>query len=160
MTAEPAAMSMAAPRAYRGIVWGGLIAGAMDITAAAIQTALRGRSPVSMLQGIASGILGPRSFEGGYPSAAFGLAVHFLIAYTACAVFFLASRRLTFMVDSAVIFGPIYGVLVYGFMYFIVLPITFPGKLKYTMAQVCIAVVVHIVCVGLPIALTVRSYSK
>jgi hypothetical protein len=54
----------------------------------------------------------------------------------------------------------IYGVLVYAFMYFVVLQLTFPGKMTYTLPLVCIGLAVHMVCIGLPIALTVRSYSK
>ncbi|MGH9822323.1 MAG: hypothetical protein ACREDR_03545 [Blastocatellia bacterium] len=160
MSAGSAAISVGAPKVYRAIIWGGLIAGSMDISAAAIQTVLRGRNPIMMLQGIASGLLGQRSFQGGYATAALGLALHFLIAYTACTMYFAVSRRLTFMVTSAVLCGLLYGVLVYAFMNLVVLQLAFPSRLKYTVTAVCIGLIVHVICIGLPISLTVRWYSK
>jgi hypothetical protein len=69
----------------RAILWGGLMTGILDITAAFINSGLRGRSPQWVLQSIASGVLGSDSYKGGFRTAALGAAFHFLIAVVACA---------------------------------------------------------------------------
>jgi hypothetical protein len=78
--------------AARAVLTGGLAAGALDIIAAWIVYGLRGVAPTRTLQSIASGILGVAAFQGGVATAAFGLALHFVIATTAAAVYSLASR--------------------------------------------------------------------
>ena len=160
MGATSTAFSLERSKAYRAILFGGLIAGALDITAAFINSGLRGRSPVWVLQFIASGVLGADSFTGGFTSAALGLALHFLIAFVATAVYYAASRKLKFMVDRAVICGLLYGIVVYLFMNLVVLPLTLPVKISYTPASVATGVIILMLCIGLPIALVVRRYSK
>jgi hypothetical protein len=71
----------------------GLIAGTMDITAAFLTWYSRGIMPARILQGIASALIGPKSFSMGMETAALGLALHFLIAFTAASVFYVASRK-------------------------------------------------------------------
>jgi len=57
--------------------------------------------------------------------------------------------------------GLLYGFAVYLFMNSIVLPLSaFPHKIWPRFDVVLIGLVVHMLCVGLPIALTVRRYSK
>src|SRR5882757_7546194 len=90
---------------WLGLVWGGLIAGTMDITAALVVYGHYGLTPIRLLQGIAAGLLGPRAFEGGLPTALLGLLCHFFIAFGAATVFFLASRSLSFLVQHAVLSG-------------------------------------------------------
>ena len=75
----------------------GLIAGILDITSAFVTAELKGMGSIRMLQGIASGLLGPQSFEGGMATAGLGLAIHFLIAFTAAAVFCVGSRQFSFL---------------------------------------------------------------
>jgi hypothetical protein len=88
------------------ILWGGFSAGVLDISAAFI----RWGKPVRLLQGIASGLLGPRAFQGGKGTAALGLALHFFIAFSAAAVYYAASRRLAFLRQRALVWGMFYGV--------------------------------------------------
>jgi len=158
---ESTASSLSEVSAYRVILVGGLIAGILDITSAFINSALHhGRNPIGILQGIASALLGAKSFSGGLATAAFGLGLHFLIATVACAVFYAASRKFTFLVRQAIVCGALYGIVVYLFMYYVVLPIAFSRGPSYTLEQIVTAVIIHMVCVGLPISLTVRWYSK
>ena len=70
-------------RALFVIFWAGSLCGVLDITAAFVTWALKGIMPARILQGIAAGLLGLKSFDGGMPTAALGLAFHFLIAFTA-----------------------------------------------------------------------------
>jgi hypothetical protein len=142
-----------------GILVGGLLAGILDITSAILITLWYGGSPVRMLQGIASGVLGKAAFDGGTPTALLGLAFHFLIAFTATTVFYLASRKIAFLTAKPVVAGILFGVAVYLFMYFVVQPLAGIHP-KFTLVSVPRAVLVHVFCVGLPISLSVRRYGS
>ncbi|HEX7174929.1 MAG TPA: hypothetical protein VF240_06580 [Pyrinomonadaceae bacterium] len=148
-------------KGYRGILWGGLAAGVLDLAAALVTSSLRGVTPTRVLQAIASGVLGADSYRGGAQSATLGVALHFVIAFGAAAVYYAASRRLKCLVRRPVVSGLLYGVAVYLFMNLVVLPlsaITF--KVSYAPAVLATGLVVHMLCVGLPIALAVRRFSK
>jgi hypothetical protein len=117
--------------------------------------------PVRILQSIASGIVGAQAREGGLATAALGAVLHFLIAFTAAAVYYAASRKLGFLVRQAVPFGLLYGVVVYSVMNFVVLPLSaFPGKGAPPLDVMIPGIVAHMLVVGLPIALAVRRYSR
>src|SRR5258706_10334004 len=102
------------------ILIGGLIAGILDLTSAIVITLYSHGSVKGMLQGIASGALGKSALDGGAGTAALGVAFHFLIAFTATAVFYLASRKIGFLTEQPVLAGILYGIAVYLFMYLVV----------------------------------------
>src|SRR6266699_4925017 len=91
------------PKALPAILWAGLISGGLDITAALAVYGFFGLKPVRLLQGIAGGLLGPRTFEGGLATAFLGLLCQFLIAFSAAAVYFAMSRGLPFLVEHAAV---------------------------------------------------------
>jgi len=70
---------MAAANLARAIAIAGLTCGAMDISAALVVYGLMGSKPLRLLQGIAGGILGPRTYSGGISTALLGLALHFVM---------------------------------------------------------------------------------
>jgi hypothetical protein len=142
-------------RAWRTILAGGLVAGALDMSAACVIWGLRGVRPVRILQSVASGLLGRASFSGGAGTAALGLLLHFFIATVAAAVYYAAGRKWRPLIDRPVAFGPIYGVVVYAFMNFVVLPLSAVTKRPFDPGMAAVMVGVHIVCVGIPIALVV-----
>ena len=84
-----------------------------------------------------------------------------MIATGAAAVFYLASRKLRFLIEWPVVMGLLYGILVYLFMNFVVLPRSFirPAAAAPLSARIIGALIIMF-CVGLPIALVVRRYSK
>ena len=88
--------------ALQTIASAGLVAGILDITSAFVIAAIKGVGSMRMLQGIASGLIGAKSFDGGVATAAFGLAIHFLIAFTAATVFYLASSLHDYGGDSQI----------------------------------------------------------
>ena len=133
--------------------------GTMDITAALVVYGYLGRPPMRLLQGIAAGVLGSRSFQGGFPTALLGLFCHFFIAFSAATVYFTASRWIPLLLEHAVISGALYGVAVYFFMNRIVVPLSGAIKYPFSLQMMAIGVVIHIFCVGLPIALVIRRYS-
>jgi hypothetical protein len=140
-------------RAFDSIVLGGLTAGVLDILDAFVVTMLNGRSPVRVLHAIASGILGPRAYQGGAPAAALGLGLHFLIAIGAATTYFLASRRFPVLVRRPVWCGLAFGLAVWAFMYYGVLPITFnrPNTIP-AWPMLLNQLGIHAIGVGLPIA--------
>ena len=146
-------------RALPTIALAGLIAGILDITSAFVIAGIKGTGSLRMLQGIASGLLGQRSFEGGMATAGLGLGIHFLIAFTAAAVFYASSRKFSSLTQHAVVSGLLYGIAVYIFMYWIVVPLAFPTA-RHSMSRDVTAVIIHIVLVGLPISLVVRRFSN
>ena len=147
------------PRTYKGILWGGLVAGVLDICYAfALAGFLRGRSPVWVLQSVASGLLGARSYQSGLPAAAFGAVAHLLIATTWAAVYFFASRRLPSLVQRPVFCGLVYGIAVYLFMNFVVIPLSAIHVMpNYAPAVLLRGVLGIMLFVGLPIALINRA---
>ena len=161
MTASASPHLRRSSQAYRAIGWAGLLAGALDITAALVEAGLEGKSPVYLFQAIAGGLLGMSSFQGGLATAALGAFFHFLIATTAAAVFYLASRKLKFMVQNAIPSGLLYGVAVYIFMNYIVLPMSaYHVKIALPPVAVLIKdVTILMFLVGLPISLMVRKFS-
>jgi hypothetical protein len=144
----------------RPILLAGAAAGLLDITAAFATWAPKGVSPVRILQGIASGLLGAKSFRGGAAAAALGLAFQFLIATTAAAVFFGASRKLPALARRPFASGALYGIAVYGVMYGIVMPLSRVHRSPFSWTATAIAVLTHVVCVGIPIAVVVGRFSR
>jgi hypothetical protein len=151
---------MANISAAKATYMAGLTCGVMDITAALVVYGMMGLKPLRLLQGIAGGILGPRTFSGGFSTALLGLALHFVIAFGAAVVFFLASRGLRFLLDHAILSGALYGVAVYFFMNRIVVPLSHATKFPFSVKTMLIGVIIHIFCVGLPIALNIRRYGR
>lgn len=139
------------------ILIGGLSAGMLDFIGACVSNASRGVAPVRIAQSIASGLLGRAAFDGGYKTAALGVGLHFVIAIGAATVFCLASLKLRWLTEHPYLSGALYGVAVFWFMQLIVLPmsaITF--KQNFSLPVVTVGLIVHVLCVGLPIALAAR----
>jgi hypothetical protein len=145
-------------KALPAIVWGGLVAGVLDITVAFI----RWGNPPRLLKGIASGLLGPPAFQGGWGTAALGLGLHFLIAFSAALIYYAACRKLHFLTQRAVLWGFLYGIAIYMFMSWIVVPLSaFPkSRAPFSLVSLALSLLTHTSCVGLPIALAVRRYAK
>jgi hypothetical protein len=138
----------------------GLTCGVMDISAALIVYGLMGSKPFRLLQGIAGGILGPRTFSGGISTALLGLTLHFVIAFGAAAVFFFASRVMPFLLNQAVLSGVLYGIAIYFFMNRVVVQLSAATKFPFSIKMMLIGVIIHIFCVGLPISLTIRRFAR
>ncbi|MFZ0819972.1 MAG: hypothetical protein WAM91_07870 [Candidatus Acidiferrales bacterium] len=147
-------------RAVTAIVWAGVTCGVMDITAAFITWGIKGVHPSRVLRGIAAGLLGPRSFSMGFKTAALGLSIHFLIAFSAATVFYFASCKLTFLVRQPIPWGIAYGVAVYIVMYWVVVPHSAAHRNPLTLSAHIIAILTHMVCVGLPISLIISHFSE
>jgi uncharacterized membrane protein YagU involved in acid resistance len=158
MSGSLAVASPGTPRPFPAIIVGGFIVGVLDLAYAII--VYSPHRPILVPQAIASGVLGVKSYGGGMPTAALGVFLHFVIALGAATVYYLASRKLPFLVHRAVMCGLIFGALVYFFMHFVVLPLSAvpPGHMRFVYKA--FEFVEHWFCVGLPISFSVRHYSK
>ena len=119
-----------------------------------------GSTPLRILQGVASGIFGPHSRQMGSTSAVIGFLCHFTVAFCAAAVYYLISRRVRALVEHPVIAGLIYGELVFVFMYWVVIPLSAIGHVRYNLATYITGPIGHPLLIGLPIALCVRRFSR
>ncbi|HTF62611.1 MAG TPA: hypothetical protein VK638_07860 [Edaphobacter sp.] len=131
----------------------GLLSGSLDIAVTGILRRAQGVSFQKLLQTIANVAIGPSAFTQGRRSAALGLFFHFLIAFTASTVYLTASRHIPPILDQPYLSGAIFGILVHFFMSLVVVPLsrlTRPFSTKAFLVQL----VIHILFVGLPIALT------
>jgi len=145
--------------AFYAILWGGLIAGTLDLTYIISFYALRGVGFQTIPHAIASGLLGVKSFDGGWPTAILGIALEYLITFVATLVYYIASRKLTFLVGNAVLWGVLYGVAIYFFMHYIVVPLSAAPKFQHTLITVAVDFIGHITVIGPPMALAVKKYS-
>lgn len=134
-----------------------LIVGALDITEVIVFYGVQGIPPTRILQSVARELLGKAAFEGGIPTALLGLALHYLIATVVVCVYFLASRRFAVLRESPIVMGALYGLSVYLFMNFVVIPLSASGPPKFTLIGVLNQLFAHILCIGIPTALLTRS---
>ena len=133
-----------------------LVVGTLDIAEVMIVSWLRGNAPLKILQAIASGIYGKAAYAGGTRTILIGLALHFFIAAVVVAVYFLASRKLAILNRHPVLTGAIYGVGVYLFMNFVVLPLAGMAP-KFTTFGVVNQLFCHIVLIGITTGLFARG---
>jgi hypothetical protein len=137
----------------RAILYAWIVAGSLDLTDAIVVSLVRGSSPVRMLRSIASGLLGPASFDGGIPTAVLGACLHFFIAFCWVTAYFVASRRLTVLRRYPLICGPIYGLLVYVVMYRVVIPLSAIGVTPtFVLPRSLNDLLIHALGVGVPSA--------
>ncbi|HEY2545505.1 MAG TPA: hypothetical protein VGI46_05530 [Candidatus Acidoferrum sp.] len=142
----------------QAIVWAGSACAILDGFAASIQLGLMGIKPVRVWQGVASGLLGERAFREGWLSGSLGLLLHFAIAFTAATVFVAASGRIPFLARDYWISGPLYGVAVFFVMNLIVVPLSARPKRQVSSQAVVVQFIIHILFVGLPIALATNRF--
>jgi hypothetical protein len=155
---------------WRPLVAGGLICGVLDINAAFISAYLvAGRSPMWVLRAVASALLGrDAAFNGGAWVGALGLAMHFLVAFTATLIFVLLTRKFPVLLRQAVPAGMIFGLGVYLFMNCVTIPACSWLRSLYLNTPVNWAHApfgwpqfgIHLTCVGLAISLSVKRFSR
>ncbi len=148
------------------VVTAGLTVGVLDsFGAIAHSLIIRGQArPIAIFQGIASVLIGEGAMSGGLTTASLGLAMHFCVALTWAAVYGVIYSRsgwlrsATRSTAGAVAAGFVFGPFVWLLMRFVVLPpLTETGPVH--LGSFLLMVLVHMLCVGLPIASIVRARS-
>lgn len=133
---------------------GGLLVGTLDIAYACIFWGVKASVPVQRIfQSVAAGLLGEAAFEGGWGTAALGLGLHFLIATSMCLAYYLVARRWSLLWRRPVLVGAWYGLLLYGIMNYVVVPLSAAGSGSKNPLWIGLSLVVHIVLIGIPCAI-------
>ena len=142
----------------RKVIAGGIVVGSLDITYAILFWSFRGVAPTRVFQSVAAGILGRASFNGGMNSALLGAACHYFIAFTIVIVYWLAAKSLPVLTQHAVICGIAYGIIVYVFMNYVVIPLSNAARpTRFNLLWVACSVIVHMFLIGLPAALFAKA---
>ncbi len=147
-------------RIAQAILLGGLVGGACDLTYACLFAAFRGVAVGRVPQAVASGLLGPVSFQLGLTSMVLGVLLHFLIALGFAFIYCLASRRFAILRRRALLCGLGYGLAIYYFMNLVVLPLSRAPHFKASALATITGLMVHMFLIGLPIALFARRFQS
>jgi uncharacterized membrane protein YagU involved in acid resistance len=139
--------------AGRTILAAWLVAGTLDILAAVTYYPLTIHvRPLSILQDIASGVLGMRAFAGGLATAALGLALHYLIALIWTVFFFVVFPRVKLLAKNLIVTGLAYGVFVGLIMNLVVVPLSRTPKPPFSLSSLIVAIAILLFTIGLPTA--------
>src|SRR5947199_7316438 len=154
-------------KSLKPILYAGAVVGVLDITAACVNARiLAGVTPAHVLQSVAGGLLGRGTYNGGFATAALGLMMHFTMALTVATIFYALSRcffSLPQKLSGLVAVGLVYGAAVFAVNNFgtalflswvrslyLHTPVVFKPPMGWSQ------LVIHLFCVGLPIALVMR----
>lgn len=146
--------AMDRPRAIDTIVLGGAAVAVLDAANAVVFWNLyRGTSPRVIFQSIAAGIQGRDAFSGGMESALLGALLHCVIALGVAAAYHFAAVAASVLHRRPVLFGMLYGALVYLVMNRIVIPLSNTSVAPFNPAWFAANFGGHLLLVGLPVAL-------
>ena len=156
-------------KVLKPILYAGALAGVLDITAACIEVYVNyGFAPPRLLKGVASGLVGRSALEGGFATAALGLLMHFTMALTVAAIFYALSRRLPMpqKILGVVAVGLLYGAAVFAVNNYATAPFLSWIRSLYLHTPISFRhpmgwsqFVIHLFCVGLPIALVMHRFA-
>ncbi len=148
-----------ARRLTRALLVAWLAAGTLDIGVALTYYPLAaGADPIRILQGIASGLLGGRAFEGGIATAALGLLCHYGIALIWTLFFFLIYPRIRVLSRSRVLTAILYGTFVSAAMRFVVLPLSNVRPRPFALPAFAVDTVILWITIGAPLAIVAGRY--
>jgi uncharacterized membrane protein YagU involved in acid resistance len=105
----------------KSLVYGGLIAGTIDIGAASLISII---SPLVILQAVASGLLGRAAFQGGAGVMVLGLLLQWGMSILIAAFFTLAASQWPSLARRWILWGTLYGVVVFIVMNYVVVPLS------------------------------------
>ena len=145
-------MNEARRKVGAAILWGGLVAGTIDVGAASL---INMASPLIILRAIASGLLGRAAFAGGLPVSLLGLLLQWAMSLLISAIFVLAARRLAWMRQRWVAAGAAFGVVVFVVMEYVVVPLSAAASPHFTVLSL-IENLLAMVLYGLIIAFFAR----
>ena len=136
------------------VLAGGIVAGTLDILYAWFFWTLKaGVSMQRILQSVAAGLLGNSSYAGGSQTATLGLTLHYLIAMTMSATYYVVAWRWPLLVGRPLLSGAAYGLVLYGIMNYIVVPLSAASPGSTDPLWITLTVAVHMFLIGVPIAL-------
>lgn len=137
----------------------GLIAGAMDISAASLQYYFKtGKGPSDVLHFVASGVFGKEAFTGGDSMNCWGLLFHFMIAMIFAIIYFNIYPLMKAWFKNIFVIAIIYGIVTWAIMNRVVLPLSHAPAITFHLDKALIAAGILIICIGLPVAGMAEKY--
>jgi uncharacterized membrane protein YagU involved in acid resistance len=148
--------------ATRAILWGGLAAGVLDIAAVFAFWLAKGVGPLTILQSIATSVLGREAFELGAFAVLVGVFLHFAVSYVFAAAYVVASSRVPVLRSRPVMSGVAYGVIAYVIMTSVVVPLSRAdfGDWPPPLINLAASLFIHLFLFGLPIALAASRIAE
>jgi hypothetical protein len=145
---------------FKPILVATLVAGTLDIISAFVFAGMAGATPLGVLRYVASG-----PFGDGLPAtfgwAAAGLLVHYAIMACMAAAYMLVAQRMPALLRHPIVAGLLYGLLLWGIMYWIVKPLRWPdAPLPQRLWPIANQLFSHCLLAGVPIALIARRYLR
>jgi len=144
-----------AARVLGAVILGGLIAGTVDIGAAAL---INGIDRSVIQQFIAGGLLGPAALQGGAHTMWLGLFLQWGMSILIAAIFVLASLRAHWLRARWMIGGLAYGVIVFVVMNYAVMPLSAWHRINHFTPASFIENLVAMLVFGLIISICARRF--
>jgi hypothetical protein len=113
-------------RALRSALFAGLVAGTIDLAAAA---AINGVGFGVILRAVASGALGRAAYQGGTSVAVLGLVLQWAMSILIAGTFVMAAVKIPALIRRWVSAGLVYGVIVFFVMNYVVVPLSAVGHI-------------------------------
>ena len=147
----------------KAALWGGLIAATADMGYALIHYHFAADVAFQRIpQSIAAGLLGrDAALAGGWSTALLGALLHYSILIVASGIYAAVSFKLPALVRHPWVCGIAFGLAVFAFMRFVVLPLSAIGSPRLPQGQFLIGELLsHMIGVGVPIAFMARRYCE
>lgn len=146
--------------AAKTILTAGLLAGTLDLALAITFFAVQGAPLDTVPHAVAGGLLGAPAFQAGTSVAILGVALHFLIALSVAAVYYLLSRAFKLLNHQPILGGTVYGLAVFLFMQDIVIPFSAEPHSKPSTTWLAVNLASHVLFVGITISLITRRFAQ
>ena len=141
------------------ILFAGFLAGTLDILCAIFL--LANGNAAGVFRFIVRGALGNAAFEGGVEMIILGAVFHYIIAFCFTISYFIAFPYIPILQKQKIVSGLLYGIFVWAFMQYLVLPLTFNPPDPVTFDTAWKNILILMFAVGLPISLIAhKHYSK
>lgn len=141
-------MKSGMPIRYLLVTW--LIAGTMDILSAIFF--LAGGNATGVFRYIAHAALGDAAYEGGAGMVVLGAMFHYFIALCFTTGYFVVYPYLPFLKRNRIVSGLLYGIFIWSFMHFLVLPLTHDPPEPFSLSGDWKNIVILMLAVGVPVA--------
>lgn len=141
------------------ILFTGLLAGTLDITAACTDYYIAtGKGPSGVLRYVASGVFGQDAFTGSDTMLAWGLLFHYIIAFSFTVFFFWLYPKVKFMAAHPVWTAVLYGIFMWIITTRIIVPLSNTPKGNFVWWKAMKAAAILVVMIGLPLSLIAKKY--
>jgi hypothetical protein len=135
-----------------------LMAGTLDILSAIFF--LAGGNASGVFRYIARGAFGDSAMQGGIGMILAGAVFHYFIAFCFTTGYFFISPFFKVLHRYKILAGLCYGIFVWSFMHFLVLPLTHNVPAPFSLAGDWKNIVILMFAVGLPVSLFSASYNR